>query len=63
MAEVHDAGTRTTGADRKGLVATLGMWGAFHPSACCIVPLGLVTLGLSGGALGLNHARQCAPRS
>lgn len=56
MAEVHDAGTRKTGAERKGLIATLGRLGAFHASACCIVPLGLATLGLSGGAWGLNHA-------
>jgi len=52
MAEVHDTGTRNTGADRKGLFATLGMLGAFLASACCIVPLILVMLGISGAWIG-----------
>jgi mercuric ion transport protein len=38
--------------DRKGLVATGGVVGAILASACCIGPLVLVTLGISGAWIG-----------
>ncbi len=34
--------------NRKGLFATLGMSGAMLAASCCILPLALVTLGISG---------------
>lgn len=55
-----DAGTDTEGqravdnADsrRKGWLATGGVLGALLASSCCIVPLALVTLGVSGAWIG-----------
>ena len=52
MSDIHDAETAPRSADHKGLFATLGLAGAFLASACCIVPLVLVTLGISGAWIG-----------
>jgi len=38
--------------ERKGLLATGGVIGAILASACCIGPLVLVTLGISGAWIG-----------
>lgn len=44
---------RTDQSDRRGGgLATLSVVGAFLASACCIVPLLLVTLGVSGAWIG-----------
>ena len=48
MTEFNTTQDGASGADRKGLFAALGLFGAFLASACCIVPLVLVTLGISG---------------
>ena len=52
MTELNTAQDGASGADRKGLFAALGLFGAFLASACCIVPLVLVTLGISGAWIG-----------
>ncbi len=52
MSDIHDAETAPRSADHKGLFATLGLAGAFLVSACCIVPLTLVMLGISGAWIG-----------
>ena len=52
MAELNNTQDGASGADHKGLFATLGVLGAFLVSACCIVPLVLVTLGISGAWIG-----------
>lgn len=52
MTELNTTQAGATGADRKGLFAALGLFGAFLASACCIVPLVLVTLGISGAWIG-----------
>lgn len=45
--------SREAGADRqKGWLAVGGVLGAFLASVCCIVPLVLVTLGVSGAWIG-----------
>jgi mercuric ion transport protein len=43
----HDAGP-----SRRGWLATGGVLGAFLASACCIGPLVLLTLGISGAWIG-----------
>lgn len=43
----HDAGR-----GRRGWLATGGVLGAFLASACCIGPLALLTLGISGAWIG-----------
>lgn len=40
------------GRDRRGWLATGGVLGAFLASACCIGPLVLLTLGISGAWIG-----------
>lgn len=40
------------GATRKGWLATGGVMGAILASSCCIAPLVLVTLGVSGAWIG-----------
>ncbi len=40
------------GAGRKGLVAAGGLIGAILASSCCIAPLLLITLGVSGAWMG-----------
>ncbi len=40
------------GRDRRGWYATGGMLGAFLASACCIGPLALLMLGISGAWIG-----------
>ena len=52
MSDIHDTETAQQSADHKGLFAALGLAGAFLASACCIVPLVLVTLGISGAWIG-----------
>lgn len=52
MTNIHDIEAATDRAERKGLFAALGLAGAFLVSACCIVPLALVTLGISGAWIG-----------
>ena len=52
MPEIDHIESPPIGADRKGLFTTLAMLGAFLASACCIVPLVLVTLGVSGAWIG-----------
>ena len=52
MSNIHDSETAPDHTDHKGLFATLGLAGAFLVSACCIVPLVLVTLGISGAWIG-----------
>ena len=52
MTELNTTQDEASGADRKGLFAALGLFGAFLASACCIVPLVLVTLGISGAWIG-----------
>ncbi len=52
MSDIHDSETTPQSADHKGLFASLGLAGAFLVSACCIVPLVLVTLGISGAWIG-----------
>ena len=50
-----DDRTDSTGADRparKGWLAAGGVVGAFLASACCIGPLVLLTLGISGAWIG-----------
>lgn len=50
-----DDRTDSTGADRparKGWLAAGGVLGAFLASACCIGPLVLLTLGISGAWIG-----------
>ena len=51
MSDIHDAETAPRSADHKGLFATLGLAGAFLASACCIGPLVLLTLGISGACV------------
>jgi len=41
-----------TDGSRKGLIAAGGVIGAILASSCCIVPLLLVTLGVSGAWMG-----------
>ena len=52
MSNSHDIETAPDSSDHKGLFATLGLVGAFLVSACCIVPLVLVTVGISGAWIG-----------
>ncbi|MCA0273538.1 MAG: mercury transporter MerT [Proteobacteria bacterium] len=52
MSNIHDSETAPDHTDHKGLFATLGLAGAFLVSACCIVPLVLVTVGISGAWIG-----------
>ena len=52
MTELNTTRDGASGADHKGLFATLGVLGALLASACCIVPLVLVTLGISGTWIG-----------
>lgn len=52
MSDSHDVETTPDSAGRSGLFATLGLAGAFLVSACCIVPLALVMLGISGAWIG-----------
>lgn len=39
-------------SDKKGWLAAAGVLGAFLASACCIVPLALVLMGVSGAWIG-----------
>ena len=52
MTELNTSQDGASGADCKGLFASLGVLGAFLASACCIVPLALVSLGVSGSWIG-----------
>lgn len=52
MTELNTSQDGASGADYKGLFASLGVLGAFLASACCIVPLALVSLGVSGSWIG-----------
>ena len=52
MTELNTSQDGASGADHKGLFASLGVLGAFLASACCIVPLALVSLGVSGSWIG-----------
>lgn len=52
MTDLDTSQDRASGTDRKGLFPALGLLGAFLTSACCIVPLVLVTLGISGAWIG-----------
>lgn len=52
MNNSHDIETAPNSSDHKGLFATLGLAGAFLVSACCILPLVLVTVGISGAWIG-----------
>lgn len=52
MSDIHYTETAPRRVDHKGLFATFGLAGAFLASACCIVPLVLVTLGISGAWIG-----------
>jgi mercuric ion transport protein len=52
VTDIHNTETSRSGADRKGVFAALGLAGAFLASACCILPLALVTLGISGAWIG-----------
>lgn len=49
----RSGGQISTGSDRrKGWFAAAGILGALLASSCCIVPLVLVTLGISGAWIG-----------
>lgn len=52
MTELNSVRDGISATDRKGLFAAVGLAGAFLASACCIVPLVLVTLGISGAWIG-----------
>lgn len=52
MSNSHDIETAPDRGDSKGVFAALGLAGAFLVSACCILPLVLVTLGISGAWIG-----------
>lgn len=52
MGHVHDFRTATADTNRKGLFAALGLAGAVLASACCILPLAFVMLGISGAWIG-----------
>ena len=52
MTELNTSQDGASGADHKRLFASLGVLGAFLASACCIVPLALVSLGVSGSWIG-----------
>jgi len=58
MTETTSAGSQTAfdetpGADRKAWVTTgLGLLGALAMTSCCILPLALVSLGVSGVFIG-----------
>lgn len=52
MTELNTTQNDVSAPDRKGLFATLGVLGALLASACCIVPLALVLLGVSGAWIG-----------
>lgn len=52
VSNIQDTETAKGPQDRKGLFAALGLTGAFLASACCILPLALVTLGVSGAWIG-----------
>lgn len=52
MSDITEPETVSELRDRKGLYATLGVFGAFLASACCIVPLAFVLLGVSGAWIG-----------
>ena len=52
MTELNTSRDDVSAPDRKGLFATLGVLGAVLASACCIVPLVLATLGISGAWIG-----------
>ena len=52
MTELNRAESEPASADRRGLFAALGVLGALLASACCIIPLALVTLGISGAWIG-----------
>ena len=44
--------TNKTRNDKQGWLAAGGLMGAFLASSCCIVPLVLVTVGISGAWIG-----------
>lgn len=50
--ECNTSATGREGEGRKGLLATGGVLGAILASTCCIVPLVLVMLGVSGAWIG-----------
>lgn len=50
LAQAGDA--ESAGAAKKGWLATGGLIGAVLASSCCIAPLVLVTLGVSGAWIG-----------
>ena len=52
MTELDTTRDDASPPNHKGLFAALGMFGALLASACCIVPLALVTLGISGAWIG-----------
>ena len=52
MTELDRAESEPASADRRGFLAALGVLGALLASACCIIPLALVTLGISGAWIG-----------
>lgn len=51
MSDIQDFETGPE-TDRRGLFAALGLGGALLASACCILPLVFVTLGISGAWIG-----------
>ena len=52
MTEMNSAPDGISVADHQGLFAASGLFAAFLASACCIAPLVLVTLGISGAWIG-----------
>ena len=52
MTELDRTEGEPAAADRRGFLAALGVLGALLASACCIIPLALVTLGISGAWIG-----------
>ena len=50
MTDTHTSSASTAG--RKNLLATGGLIGAILASSCCVVPLILVSLGISGTWIG-----------
>ena len=49
---VRTAGDKTTGAGRSMWVAAGGILGAIAASSCCILPLALFSLGITGAWMG-----------